>query len=162
MPGRYLTSIIDEPVKYSTPVPRHKNREYTPKHRLITYRPDDREYGDTRVGQVPPVYRSDHQEVLLPSGYYCDMAHILAGLDAFNYPEVVSPLPGFLLPIAKWFPHVDSNADVVTWLGDIASSSGDFLFKRLKILRIYRAGISSPPSTSTHLAPICWATWTPS
>ncbi|MGB3800610.1 MAG: hypothetical protein WA952_12420 [Lewinella sp.] len=130
--ARYMTTIVPDATQHSKPVRRYGKQGYEPKHRLITYRQDDRVYGDTRVGEVPPIYQSDHQEVRLPSGALCDLAHVLAGLDAFNYPQVVSPLPRFLQFAAKVFPHVDSNGDVVTWLGDIASSSGDFLFDRIR------------------------------
>lgn len=151
--GRYLTEIVDDPVtekddkgvmvklskphhravmfKLSKPVPRYVDNEYQPKHRTITYRPDDRVYGNTRAGQTPFIYKNDHQEVILPEGFYCDVAHILAGLDAFNHPQIVTPLPNFLTFAARLFPHVDSNMDIVTWLGDIASSSGDFFFDYL-------------------------------
>jgi hypothetical protein len=126
--GRYLVSLVDDATEHTKAVTRYTDNEYQPKHRLVTYRPDDRVYGNTRVGQSPLIYKNDHQEVLLPTGYYCDMAHILAGLDAFNHPQIVSPLPAFLSFLDKLFPHVDSNMDIVTWLGDIASSAGDFMF----------------------------------
>ncbi|TNE58904.1 MAG: hypothetical protein EP344_09590 [Bacteroidetes bacterium] len=138
--GRYQVTIVDDAVTameegrevtHSRPLPRYRDYKYKPKHRLVTYRADDRVYGDTRVGQVPEIYKKDHQEVLLPQGCYCDIAHILAGLDAYNHKQVVSPLPNFLMFLHKLFPHVDSNVDIVTWLGDIASSSGDFLFDYL-------------------------------
>ena len=67
----------------------------------------------------------------LPDGTMCDAAHILAALDAYNYKDMVTPLHkfgGIFMFMAKLFPHVDSNVDIVTWLGDIASSAGDFLF----------------------------------
>lgn len=128
---RYLTSIVDDPTEHSRAVTRYQQNTYVPKHRVVTYRPDDRVYGNTRVGQTPFIYQNDHQEVLLPDGHYCDVAHILAGLDAYNYREPVSPLPSFLMCLKNFFPHVDSNVDIVTWLGDIASSSGDFLFDYL-------------------------------
>ena len=126
--GRYEVKIVDDPVEHGKAVRRIKDNQYQPKHRLITYRSDDRVYGDSRVGQVPFIYQNDHQEVELPEGYFCDIAHVLAGLDAWNHRQIVTPLPGFLTFLAKLFPHVDSNVDIVTWLGDIASSSGDFLF----------------------------------
>ena len=129
---RYVTTIVPDATPHSKPVRRYDRQGYAPKHRLITYRHDDRVYGDTRAGQVPPIYAHDHQEVRLPSGALCDLGHVLAGLDALNYPQVVTPLPGPLQFAGKVFPHVDSNADVVTWLGDIASSSGDFLFDRIR------------------------------
>lgn len=126
--GRYQVKIVDNSTDHSKELKRYKNNDYAPKHRVITYRSDDRVYGDSRVGQTPFIYKNDHQEVRLPDGTYCDMAHILAGLDAFNYKQVVSPLPKFLDLFTFLVPHVDSNMDIVTWLGDIASSSGDFLF----------------------------------
>ncbi len=129
--GRYIVEIVDDPTEHSKPLRRYHKNEYVPKHRVITYHPDDRVYGDSRVGQTPPIYKNDHEDVRLPSGYHCDVAHILAGLDAFNHPQVVSPLPGFLSFLYFLVPHVDSNMDIVTWLGDIASSSGDFLFDYL-------------------------------
>lgn len=127
---RYEVKIVEDPVnvKHARPVRRYQANEYQPKHRVITYTDHDRIYGNSRAGQVPFIYKNDHQETVLPDGNYCDVAHVLAGLDAFNYPQVVSPLPNFLLFLKHLFPHVDSNADIVTWLGDIASSSGDFLF----------------------------------
>ncbi|NQT62432.1 MAG: hypothetical protein HQ556_05690 [Candidatus Marinimicrobia bacterium] len=130
--GRYLITVVDDAADHSKPIHQYKNNEYVPKHRTVTYRPDDKIYGDTRVGQTPEIYKNDHQEVLLPDGSYCDVAHILAGLDAHNHPQVVSPLPNFLFFLNFMCPHVDSNSDIVTWLGDIASSSGDFLFDYLK------------------------------
>ncbi|MEJ7682209.1 MAG: hypothetical protein WKG06_31045 [Segetibacter sp.] len=132
--GRYEVEIVEDPkvrsisATHTKKVRRYKENQYQPKYRRITYRPDDRVYGNSRVGQVPFIYKNDHQEVLLPDGFYCDVAHVLTGLDAFNHPQVVSPLPGFLSFLDKIFPKVDSNMDIVTWLGDIASSAGDFLF----------------------------------
>lgn len=130
--GRYQVVIVDDSTEKSKALRRYKKSKYTPKHRLITYRADDRVYGDSRVGQTPFIYAHDHQEVRLPDDTYCDMAHILAGLDAFNYPQVVSPLPKFLEFLTFLVPHVHSNVDIVTWLGDIASSSGDFLFNYIR------------------------------
>ncbi len=138
--GRYLVNIVDDPATLSVPIPENHTKKirhysantYQPKHRVITYRADDRVYGNTRVNQVPEIYKNDHQEIVLPEGYYCDIAHVLAGLDASNHQQVVSPLPSFLSFLNKLVPHVDSNIDIVTWLGDIASSSGDFLFCYLK------------------------------
>jgi len=129
---RYLTQIVDDPTTHSREIVRYQAYAYQPKHRVVTYRPDDRVYGNTRVGQTPFIYQNDHQEVLLEEGWYCDIAHILAGLDARNHLEPVSPLPNFLMFMKNLFPHVDSNMDIVTWLGDIASSSGDFLFDYLR------------------------------
>lgn len=135
---RYQVTVVDDPtevnvpVKHAKPIPQYRDNEYQPRHRVITYRADDRVYGNSRVGQVPDIYKNDHQEVILPDGFYCDVAHILAGLDAANFPQVVSPLPNFLSFLDSLVPHVDANIDVATWLGDIGSTSGDFLFKYLK------------------------------
>ncbi len=125
---RYQVSIVDDPTEHTKAVRRYQDNQYQPKHRLVTYTDHDRIYGNTRVGQVPFIYQKDHQEIVLPDGTYCDCAHILAGLDAYNYKEPVSPLPNFLFFLNFLVPHVDSNVDIVTWLGDIASSSGDFMF----------------------------------
>jgi hypothetical protein len=125
---RYQVTIVDDPTTHAKPVKRYEDNEYQPKHRLVTYTDHDRVFGNTRVGKVPFIFMLDHQETVLPDGHYCDAAHVLAGLDAFNHEQVVTPMPKFLLFLKNLFPHVDSNADIVTWLGDIASSSGDFLF----------------------------------
>ncbi len=130
--GRYIVKVVNEKPEHGKPIRKYKKNEYVPKHRTITYRSDDRIFGDTRVGQTPEIYKHDHQEVVLPSGYYCDIAHILATLDAYNHPQVVSPLPSFLSFFNFLVPHVDSNMDIVSWLGDIASSSGDFMFAYLR------------------------------
>lgn len=129
---RYVVEIVDTPTPQTGLVTRYQNYEYTPKSRLTTYRPDDRIFGNKRAGQTPPILVHNHQEVRLEDGLYCDLGHVLAGLDAFNHFEVVSPLHHVLLFLKKLVPHVDSNADIVTWLGDIASSSGDFLFDYLR------------------------------
>jgi hypothetical protein len=102
------------------------------KYRLVTYRDNDRIYGATRKNEVPLIYQKDHQEVLLPDGSYCDIAHVLAGLDAFNHPQVVSPLPPWLEFLCNLVPHCDSNMDLVTWLGDIATSCEAFVFDYLR------------------------------
>lgn len=130
---RYVTEIVTDETENTRPMGTNStNPEVETKHRTITYSATDRIYGNTRVGQTPEIYKNDHQEVLLPEGYYCDIAHILAGMDAANHPQIVTPLPNWLFFMAKLLPHVDSNLDTVTWLGDIASSAGDFLFAYLK------------------------------
>jgi hypothetical protein len=132
IPGRYQVTVVDQKPEHGKPLRHVKNQAEVPKYRVVTYRADDRVYGNTRVGQTPFIYQDDHQEVLMPDGYYCDQAHILAGLDAYNHLQVVSPFPAFLSFLDKLGPHVGSNMDIVTWLGDIASSSGDFLFAYLR------------------------------
>ncbi len=134
IPQRYVVQIVDTPSEHTKVVRRYVKHVQISKHREVTYGPNDRVYGNSRVGTSPFIYKTDHQEVILPDGTYCDAAHILAGLDAYNYLAMVTPLPSWLGFIAKLFPHVDSNVDIVTWLGDIASSSVDFLmtYKRDK------------------------------
>jgi hypothetical protein len=83
------------------------------------------------AGAEPEIFTDNHQTVTLPSGLTCDMGHVLAGMDAFNYPAPVTPLPRWLFFLKRFFPLVDSNMDIVTWLGDIASSAGEFLFKHM-------------------------------
>jgi hypothetical protein len=130
--SRYKTEIRPTTTDFSKPVPRYKELIYTPVHRVVTYTKNDRVFGNSKAGEVPLIYQKDHQDVLLPEGFYCDTAHILAGLDAINNKQVVGPLPNFLSFLEKLFPHVSSNTDVVTWLGDIASTSADFLFTYLR------------------------------
>lgn len=130
--SRFITVIKDSPTQFAKEAPRFKKLVYTPVYRMVTYSESDRVFGNTRVGQVPFIYQHDHQDVLLPEGYFCDIAHILAGLDALNNKQIVSPLPNFLSFLDKLVPNVDSNVDIVTWLGDIASSSADFLFTYLR------------------------------
>lgn len=114
------------------PILRVQNYNYVTKRRVVVYTDHDRIYGSSRAGQIPDIYNYDHQEVTLHSGKYLDVGHILAGLDACNYHCPVSPLPNFLMFMKNLFPHVDSNMDIVTWLGDIASTSGDYLFYYLR------------------------------
>ena len=135
---RYEVTITGTPPRDNSgqaPVKRrthYKDNAEVDKYRLVTYRRNDRVYGDTRAGQVPFIYQKDHQETLLPDGSYCDLAHVLAGLDAFNNPQIVSPLPQWLKFLYKLVPHCDSNMDLVTWLGDIATSSEAFVFDYLR------------------------------
>ena len=144
--GRYKVDIIDCPSNNGIDclpnnaeherrikkLKRYVNNTYAPKCRAVTYRADDRIYNDSRAGQVPEIYKLDHADVRLPEGYHCDLGHVLAGLDALNNPQLVSPLPNFLLFLYRYFPYANSNADVVTWLGDIATSAADFVFAYLK------------------------------
>jgi hypothetical protein len=136
--GRYEVKIVEIPPVDANnritarKVRRYRKNDYSPKYRLVTYRKDDKVYGCSRYGQTPFIYQHDHQEVLLPEGYYCDIAHVLAGIDAFNNLQIVSPLPSFLLFLHKLLPYTESNQDIVTWLGDIATSSEDFMFAYLR------------------------------
>jgi hypothetical protein len=135
---RYETTITDSPPRDSSGQSHVKRKKHykenqeVDKYRLVTYRKNDRVYAGARVGQVPFIYQKDHQEVLLPDGSYCDVAHVLAGLDAWNNPQIVSPLPVWLEFLAPLVPHCDSNMDLVTWLGDIATSAEAFVFDYLR------------------------------
>ena len=126
IPGRYQVDIVEQPIEGAKKMRWHKNEEEHPKYRKVTYTVSDKVHPEL-AGTSPDIYLCNHQEVTLPGGYCCDIAHVLAGIDAYNNPDVVSPLPR-LLNLYKIGPYVKSNQDVVTWLGDIASSSGDFLF----------------------------------
>jgi hypothetical protein len=132
--GRYEVKIMVCPDSLSgeraiiSKIKYYRNNEYRPKCRMVAYSNHDRVYGSSRTGKVPFIYQNDHQDVLLPEGYHADLAHTLAGLDAINYPQVVSPLPDYLFFLRLFFPSADSNADVTTWLGDIATTAADFVY----------------------------------
>ncbi len=133
--GRYEVTLVDVPYKSKKKtigkIKRNKNHEIVEhKIRQVTVKKGD--WMNPNVGTVPEIYKNDNQEVILPDGSYCDIGHVLAGLDAFNNPAPVTPLPNFLLFARRLFPLVDYNTDIVTWLGDIASTSGEFLFKYSK------------------------------
>lgn len=140
--GRYKVNIVDcsdlnelaaiglKKVKW------YENNVEKPKCRKVTYRADDRIFGSSRAGEIPYIYINDHADIKLPENYFCDIAHTLAGLDALNNIQVVSPLPNWLLYFYRYFIYVNSNADFATWLGDIATSGTDFLFKYLRNKRI--------------------------
>jgi len=110
----------------------HAGGLYRPQYRKVVYRKTDRVYPD-RAGQEADIYKDNHQEVRVPDkaldieNYISDIGHILTGCDAYNYPDTVGLLPG-RLNILRLGPHVTSNVDFATWLGDIASTSAAFLF----------------------------------
>ena len=125
---RYNVIIVEEGTEHTREIARYKQFNYAPKHRSVVYTDHDRVYGNTRTGQPAFIYSFDHQEVILPDGNYCDIAHILAGIDAANYPQVVTPFPSFLRFLYRIGPYVGFNMDMATWLGDIGSTAGDFWF----------------------------------
>jgi len=129
---RYKTVMKQASAPNARELSRHQGLEYTPVYRQITYTNKDRVYGSSREGEVPYIYQDDHQEVRLKEGEFCDIAHVLAGLDALNHKQVVTPLPDALAFLYRLFPYVRSNADVVTWIGDIASSAADLLFDYIR------------------------------
>jgi hypothetical protein len=133
IPMRYEAKVVSTASVNSRPVDHFPSpHDYPPKHRVVVYTDHDKVYGASRAGQTPILYQDDHQEILLPEGNYCDVAHVLAGLDAYIHPQIVTPLPPFLSFLTPLFPSVDRNTDVVTWLGEIASSAGSFLFAYFK------------------------------
>ncbi len=126
--GRYDVKLV--PCGKPKPKKDGKGFEPAPKCREVTVKKGD--WMNPNAGTVPEIYANNNQQVILPSGLYCDIGHVLAGMDAFNYLEPVTPLPNWLMFLKRFFPLVDSNMDIVTWLGDIASSAGEFLFERLE------------------------------
>ncbi|MBN2166352.1 MAG: hypothetical protein JW717_08765 [Marinilabiliaceae bacterium] len=98
--------------------------------RKVTVRANDRL--NPNAGSTPEIYANQNQQVILPNGLYCDIGHVLGGIDAYNHKAPVTPLPNWLMFIKHFFPLVNSNVDVATWLGDIASVSGEFLFKHIE------------------------------
>lgn len=130
---RYLTEIVGEPIHEDDgAAPKHMGvkKAYT-KRRKVVYRSDDRIYGDSRAGQVPPIASNDNQVILLPDGYYYHFAHLIGAMDTSNYPQVVTPLPAWLSFLAALGPHVDSNMDLMTWLDEIAEITGDAIVQYL-------------------------------
>lgn len=101
------------------------------KERQIIYSAQDKKYPE-RAGQCPELVRADHQELLCPDQYKVDLGHVLAGLDAQNHPQCISPLPQRIFALAPYFPNVKSNVDLVTWLGDLASLTADYAIHRFK------------------------------
>ncbi|MEL6651435.1 MAG: hypothetical protein AAFQ87_11585 [Bacteroidota bacterium] len=126
---RYQTKVVGSPQAGSLPLRRFRNNQSSPLHRLVTYTDHDRVFGDSRVGQVPLISKSEYQVVSVPDGYFTHFAHTIGGLDAFNYPQLVTPFPPFLSFLAKLGPHADHNTDLTTWLDEIAEVCADFVFE---------------------------------
>ena len=100
---------------------------FEPKSRNVVYAANDKVHPEL-AGTTPKIYADNHQEVRLPDGTICDIGHVLAGLDASNHLRVVTPAHDIFNFLKCFMPHLDHNTDIVTWLGDIASSAGNFLF----------------------------------
>lgn len=126
--GRYVTKVVGAPVDGSFTKPGFTKHHPAPKHRIVSYSDHDRVYGASRAGQVPPIMNNNWQAVTLPDGDFCHVAHILGGLDAYNHQQIASPLPSWLLFLAKLGPHCDSNVALVTWLDDIGQALTNFVF----------------------------------
>ena len=133
--GRYQTEMIhagESSSNNSLQRNGHNNKlEIVPLTYKVTYTGHDKIYPE-RAGQTPEIYAHDNQEVITPQGFYCDVGHILSGIDAYNNFEPISPLPNWLFFLRHLFPTVNSNIDFATWLGDVASSAGDFLLEELR------------------------------
>lgn len=129
--SRYDVIIVEEGTEHTKEIKRYKKFHYNPKHRSVVYKSNDKVYGNSRAGQPTFIYSHDHQEVVLPDGNYCDIAHILAGVDAANHRQIVTPLPSFLSFLQYFAPYVGYNMDMATWLGDTGSSTGDFFYYKL-------------------------------
>lgn len=96
-----------------------------------TYRADDRQHPE-RAGQIPEICEANKRRFILPEGCYCDIGHLLLGLDACNHCAPVCPLPEGLMWMRCFFPSVDSNADYATWLGNMAHAASSFLMGSLQ------------------------------
>jgi len=94
-------------------------------HRKRVVMVKDGDWMNPNAGTVPEIYKDSHQQVILPSGAYCDMGHVLAGMDAYNNAMPVTPLPNSLMLFYKLLPHVNKNTDAATWLGDLSSTCGE-------------------------------------
>jgi len=146
--GRYNVEIKEDE---KTPDSQAKFSDTDFRHRVVTVKKDD--WMNPNAGSVPEIYKDNHQQVILESGAYCDMGHVLAGMDAFNYETVVTPLPSALYFLYPIFPHVNNNADAATWIGDLSSTCGDFLFRYLNSKKTLTESelqdiinLTSPPS----------------
>jgi hypothetical protein len=136
IPGRYEVKLVPEqnaqyPQKTSGGI-RHKRKNNDVEHlrREVLVKKGD--WLNPNWGTIPEIYANNNQEVILPDQWLCDMGHVLAGMDAANYSEPVSPLPSWLMWLRKLGPSVDKNTDCATWLGDLSSNAGEFLFETLK------------------------------
>jgi len=141
VPGRYYTEMVPvyAPSQETKSKSFYKHKQYdipTLSYKVV-YRADDKVYPE-RAGQTPEIYANDGQEIINPQGYYCDIGHIFSGIDAWNNFAPISPLPDWLMWCRFLLPSVDSNVDFATWLGDIASTAGDFLIDQLKNKKIPR------------------------
>jgi len=137
--NRYLVKLVPDdratfPDKHFALIKR-TGKALEPSHikREVLVREGD--WLNSHAGTVPEIYQNDNQEVVLPGNLYCDLGHVLAGMDATNYLMPVAPLPNKLMWLRFMLPHVENNAFCATWLGDIASSAGECLFEYKKLRR---------------------------
>jgi hypothetical protein len=136
--NRYEVKIVPDkstvyPQKSSAGHVHHSNDQGVD-HRKREVLVKEGDWLNPNAGTVPEIYANNNQQVILPSQWYCDMGHVLAGMDAANFPAPVAPIPDKLMWLRKILPipSVDKNTDCSTWLGDISSSAGEFLFYKIK------------------------------
>jgi hypothetical protein len=139
--GRYQTEMVrvENPVAKDQPKNFYRTKQCAIPALAyqVTYKPTDKKYPE-RAGLVPDIYADNNQEIITPQGFICDIGHVFSGIDAWNYFAPVSPLPNWLIWLSFLFPRVSSNFDFATWLGDIASVTGDFLMEQLQNKKIKR------------------------
>jgi len=126
--GRYEVKLIES--QSAKQRRNHKGFEAKHMYRVVVVKEGD--WMNPDAGSVPEIYANNNQTVILPTELYCDLGHVIGGMDAYNHLAPVTPLPNALMLFKRFFPLVNSNMDIVTWLGDIASSAGEFLYKRLE------------------------------
>ncbi len=127
IPCRYLVRIVNCDIAHA----KRRNRIHTDKGQInqrveVLVREDD--WMDPDAGSEPLIYIENHQEVVLTNGLVCDLGHVLAGMDAISYPEPIAPLPDWLMWMYQLVPHIDSNINGATWIGDLSSICGEIFF----------------------------------
>ncbi len=75
------------------------------------------------------------QEVKLPDGNVVDIGHVLAGLDALNFPSNVGLGAGI-------GPQIEDNADASTWIGDLGSVVAETVLQHCRSLEGSKVAIS--------------------
>jgi len=129
--GRYIVILVPATKDNATrKCQRHTAKGPDFQKREVLVREGD--WMNPNAGTTPEIYKDNHQQVIANEGYSIDMGHVLAGMDAMNNIEPVAPLPQKLMFLYKLVPHVTSNADAATWIGDLSSITGDMLFHFLQ------------------------------
>ena len=134
--GRYKVTLVaanniqDGSDKTADAIRKSSNNGVSYQTRVVEVR--KRDWMNPNAGTVPKIYKDNHQEVKLSNNLICDIGHVLAGMDAANHPEPVAPLPTFLLKyFYRFLPHIKRNIDAATWIGDLSSTTGEYLFDYL-------------------------------
>ena len=116
--------------KYLIPDAKHIEGRYDcPAEYVVKVKKGDRL--NPNVGATPEIFSNENQNVFLPEGNYCDIGHVLAGMDCYNNFGPVTILPHLLTFLDPFVPHGESNMDISTWIGDIASVCGEILLKHI-------------------------------